>query len=352
MKRTLMRLLAVAAILVPVGVLLGAAPAYAGGQIFAVLYLTNNTQLPISIPFSGAYTPDAWGTQGNPMDHISPGWIVMPDGTPPRMLMPGQTMLWGTKSNGGLFATSGTGGSLSIPLPEDQTGHINWSVPWSFFNGGFPPQGAYGNANVSTSGGFKPPYPYTVPANGTTFSGCSGNGPNTCIFGFVINGGQGVPAPTPGALVADQSISEPSTCPSNTTCHPAIHSLTSPDGSTTLDINYGCNLGPHQQQSGGVLELGNRFTQARWREPACNIIGAQMQSDGNFVAWDAAGDIVWQTNTFVPGAYLSVSTSKVSVLVNSYVCSPVFEHGTVHCDFRIVVATLWSASARTAPMTG
>lgn len=116
------------------GALLPATPAAADGTIYAVISLTNNTNQTIQIPFSGAHTPQLWGTEGNTLD-LASEYIVMPDGSPPRILGPGQTMLWGTKSNGGFLATTGTGGSLSIPSANAT---ITWSVPWSFFNGGFP----------------------------------------------------------------------------------------------------------------------------------------------------------------------------------------------------------------------
>jgi hypothetical protein len=134
------------------------------------------------------------------------------------------------------------------------------------------------------------------------------------------------------------------------TCTSAIHALFSPDGSTALDINYGCNLGPDQQQSGGVLALSNNVTEASWREPACNIVGAQMLPDGDLVAWDANGDVVWSTETQAPGAFLSVGTSRVSVLVTMPVCEIAFKHDT-GCVWRLVNVTLWSASAKPSPPT-
>jgi hypothetical protein len=190
-------------LLAPAGVLLGSAPAYADGQIFAVVTLTNNTQLPISIPFSDAHTGSAWGTRGDPMAYISPGWTAMPDGTPPRILMPGQTMLWGTKSNGGFGATTGTGGYLVINLPEDQTFAMSWSVPWCVFNGSFCLTEASAQDNVSEPSGFTAGDPNT--SSGTVV-GCSGDGDNTCVFEFAIGGGPNTPPVTPGVLFADQSF--------------------------------------------------------------------------------------------------------------------------------------------------
>ena len=43
-------------------------PAKAGGQIFAEIWLYNNTTYAFLIPFSGAQTPQLWGTYGNTLD--------------------------------------------------------------------------------------------------------------------------------------------------------------------------------------------------------------------------------------------------------------------------------------------
>ena len=51
-------------------VLLHAAPAGADGIIYAVISLTNDTNQCISIPFSGAHTPQLWGTQGDTNDFM------------------------------------------------------------------------------------------------------------------------------------------------------------------------------------------------------------------------------------------------------------------------------------------
>jgi hypothetical protein len=343
MRLPLMRLLAVAAVLAAGGVILGAAPAYASGQIFAVVTLTNNTNTLIQIPFSGASTPGAWGTQGNTLQGFS-GYEVMPDGTPPRILAPGQTMLWGTKSDGGFLSTSGTGGSLSIPLPEDQEAAMQWSVPWSYFNGGFPPQNPNGSASVSDGSGFPPAQPFTISGGALA---CGPDGNNTCLFAFVLAGGPSAAAATVGELVGGQSISMPASCPSGVTCNSATHSLTSPDGSTTLAIQAGqCCFGSCwgcQGAWGGVLDLVDGSS--TWSAGIDDIVAAQMGTDGNFVAYDANGDIVWQSDTSGhPGAFLSVTASEVSVMVpDGTVCLP--RLGCVPVD-----ETLWSASA-TTPVT-
>src|SRR5271166_3321949 len=71
--------------------------ASADGTIYAVVTLTNNTARTISIPSSGAHTPQAWGTEGNTLD-LASQYVVKADGSPPGILGAGQTMLWSTKS--------------------------------------------------------------------------------------------------------------------------------------------------------------------------------------------------------------------------------------------------------------
>jgi hypothetical protein len=82
-----------------------------------------------------------------------------------------------------------------------------------------------------------------------------------------------------------------------------------------------------------------------WSAGIDDIVAAQMGTDGNFVAYDANGDIVWQSDTSGhPGAFLSVTASEVSVMVpDGTVCLPRLGCVPVH-------ETLWSASA-TTPVT-
>lgn len=156
--------------------LLRGVPVNAAGQIFAEIYLYNNTTQTISIPFSDAKTGQLWGTHFNTLD-LADEFVVMPDGTPPRMLGPGQTMMWGTKSNGGFLATTGTGGSLKI---EEADQSIAWSAPWSYFNA----LGGACDGEVSSLGGFGS----NLKITGGAISGSGGGGMyHACVFEFVIN---------------------------------------------------------------------------------------------------------------------------------------------------------------------
>lgn len=290
-------------------VTVGAAPASADGMIYAVVTLTNDTNSLIQIPFSGASTPDAWGTEGNTMQSSAASYEVMPDGTPPRVLAPGQTMLWGTKSNGGLLSTSGTGGQLSIPLPdENQTAYMNWSNPWSYWNGFGG--GASGNQWTTNGTGFQGPNPYTITGGADS---CGGD--NTCLYSFALQGGPPAPAYTPGVLNSGQVMSMPTQCPSYVACKAAVTELTSSGGSTTFAFQ-GSGDPASQATWGGTLRLTYQGQTASLQTPY--IAAAQMLANGDFVAYDADGDTVWQSNTAGnSAAFLTVTPGQVSVSTNS-----------------------------------
>jgi hypothetical protein len=267
------------------------------GQIFAVIWLVNNSQTLISIPFSGAYTPDAWGTAGNtPQDY--PDYVTMPDGIPPRILCPGQTMVFGTKSDGGFLATSGTGGSLSIPLPTSETANMSRSVPWSYFNG--LGGGASANKYISEPG-FAPPQPFTIDGGAT---GCSPAGyAQSCSFVFVLGGGPPEGATAPSQLPPNMCMSVPTDSPVSP-LHSGTHSVNSTGGSTSLTFQN------------GQLVLVDPSIDRIWSSHKYGAVAAQMRADGNFVVYNANADVIWQTNTSGhPGAYLSVDTGKASIQV-------------------------------------
>jgi hypothetical protein len=155
------------------------------GTIYALLYLVNNTSNLISIPFSGASTPDAWGTYGDTQQRF-PGYVCMPDGTPPRMLASGQVMVFGTKSDGGFGAMTGAGGKLSISLPGSQTAWMTWSVPWSYYNG--LDGSANGDQGVIEPG-IPSSQPFTIDGGAV---GCTAPGEapqQECDFVFTLAGG-------------------------------------------------------------------------------------------------------------------------------------------------------------------
>ena len=282
-----------------------AAPAAAGGTIYAEIWLTNNTAQCIPIPFSGASTGQVWGTPGNTLKDFS-SYEVMPDGSPPRMLGAHQTMMWGSKSNGGFGSTTGTGGALTFPLPGDQTASLSWSVPWSYFNGFGG--GAGSSANVSSG-------PFGAPTNPYELSGgalsCGPDGANTCLFAFTLTGGDPGESYGPGTMPEGQCISMPTSCPAGN-CASGLHSLTSADGSTTLSFVDNSSFGAPTAWAGN-LELFDSKTYALWQ--AGNYVVAAQVVAGNFVAYAANGDVVWQSSSSGGAAsYLSVGTSEVSVL--------------------------------------
>jgi hypothetical protein len=133
-------------------------PAAASGTIYAQATLFNNTNCPFNI------TPSS-----------SPGGGVW-DPAPPVSVDKGQTISWGSASDGGFLSTSGTGGTIYIPL-DTWIASVEWSVPWSYFNG-------LGGAATGTTGGTPTPNSvYTVEGGA---EGCSGDGPNTCVFAYEI----------------------------------------------------------------------------------------------------------------------------------------------------------------------
>jgi hypothetical protein len=158
------------------------APAEAD-QIFAEIYLYNNTSQDIVTPSNGAQTPQLWGTHGNTFDSAG-NFVVKLDnsGAPPNCLGPQQTAFWGTKSNGGFLATTGTGGSLAIPAANAA---ITWSAPWSYFNG---VGGGCDGEVVSTGGSaFGSNITVTGGAVGADLSNEYPGAYDRCVFVFTLN---------------------------------------------------------------------------------------------------------------------------------------------------------------------
>lgn len=104
-------------------VTLNAGPAWAGITSRAIVDFTNNT--PCEITITGSDPGGAW------------------DIAPPSTVASHQTVSWKTRSNGGVLPT-GTGGTVKVGFWDgtkaDKTtfpkgeGHINWSVPYTYFN--------------------------------------------------------------------------------------------------------------------------------------------------------------------------------------------------------------------------
>ena len=167
----------------------------------------------------------------------------MSDGSPPRLLGPGQTMLFGSKSNGMFLATTGTGGSLDIPL-DGTTATINWSVPRNTFNGGFPWwENCNGGVNTTSNGSaFGPDATVSGGLNGESTRGIGQQ--NTCWFSFGLtpnsgggSGGGSCTQGNKGKLASGQALTWPTKCPGGVNCSGGYTVATSADGSTTLAIN-------------------------------------------------------------------------------------------------------------------
>jgi hypothetical protein len=231
------------------------------------------------------------------------------------MLAPGQTMLWGTKSTGFM---GGTGGSLNIPLGS-QTANVWWAIPWNYYNG--LGGSASGIPTMNNGGGFPPPNPYSI-SGGAMSCGPGGTawGYNTCVFSFELTGG---PPPTPGdtnGLGASQCMAMPTQCPAGVQCSSATSSIVSSDGSTRLVIQGGQSGLSGQSAWGGVLELiGPNGT---WSSHVYDVVAAQMGADGNFVAYDAWGNVVWQSGTSGNSSnFLHVDSSQMSIETPQMICA-------------------------------
>jgi hypothetical protein len=141
--------------------------------------------------------------------------------------------------------------------------------------------------------------------------GADSAGNNTGNFSFVLN-------PTSAGnlsnnnyrseLTAGQSLSWPTAAPSQIHSSGGNNLVTSTDGSTTLAITRKAS---GLAASGGTLGL--QGAPVPWSTSVQDVVVALMQTDGNFVAFDAAGNQVWTSATSGhPGAFLRVSPSKVS----------------------------------------
>lgn len=168
------------ALLVLGGQALQPLPAVADGTIFALVTLTNNSSTTISLPAGNAHSDQGdqgFGLPSGATDFGMPG----PGGLPAAILGPGQTTVFGTMSNGGFLAPSGTGGHLDVP----QAGKtVTWQAPWGNFNGLFDTCSSTITNDPPPSGStFTDPPSVTITGGYVSF----GYGPNTCVFDFIIN---------------------------------------------------------------------------------------------------------------------------------------------------------------------
>jgi hypothetical protein len=109
-------------------------------------------------------------------------------------------------------------------------------------------------------------------------------------------------------LAVGEALSWPTPCPPNIQCVAGYDTVTSPDGSTTLTISGSAN-----GVAGGTLQLHG--PNVSWSSGVSGAVAAVMQSDGNFVAFNAAGQQIWSSYTSGhAGATLKVDTSEVTIV--------------------------------------
>jgi len=121
-----------------------AAPAKSSGTIYAVITLTNGTSAALTLSKPGTST--VWGISPPWLTYLA-GLVMLSNGSPPAMLGPGSAMVWGSASNGGPLATTGTGGSVVI---NEANVTLTWSVPWTAENIGPPFPGC--NYSIKSNG--------------------------------------------------------------------------------------------------------------------------------------------------------------------------------------------------------
>ena len=242
------------------------------GTIFANLYIYNNSNY--MIPISSSDLGGVWSKAPNPSGEVENG-----DGSPVKMLAGGQTMAWGSASNGGILP-NGTGGKITLTSPLGTTTTIEWSVPWCYFNG------CGGDASVHITGD-----------NGVTVNSESCNQNNTCLFTFTYSylGGYTTYCPN-NATNCSYTMSDNMFHARGS----ANDRVTSPDGRFQT-----------RMQTDGNLVLYDWNNNALWASNTWNTNAsyAVMQEDGNFVLYDWNGKALWSSGTWGnPDAFLSMQS--------------------------------------------
>jgi hypothetical protein len=180
MRHLLMRM--AVAFTITFGVLaLRAAPAQAITS-FAEVEFINNTSCQFSIPSAQWNVGSTW--------HTPYGAWPNPSAAPPMTVLAGQTVTWGSSSDGG-GAFAGTGGKVIVNLPdvlapdgqtktEGQSATLAWSLPWTYFNWGL---GGFGLQQPSTND--------TKTSDGNLYRldqgvvGCDATG-DSCMFEYEV----------------------------------------------------------------------------------------------------------------------------------------------------------------------
>lgn len=281
-----------------------------GVDVAGRIELYNETNEMIAIPASGIQVSGYWLDQST----VDSGALSVFGGSPPRVLGPGQRMIFGSHSRNDFFSTNGTGGSVTIPLGGGVTATLNWSVPWLRFNGN--PPGTFCNGWVSINAGsstFSPPI--------TASGGDLAEGDNTCVFQFGLtkNGSEGSGSVTSPLMNQGQSLS----------WNTSQNSVSSSDGSTTLTLT-----------ASHALQLYNSQTGQSWSNGDQSGVVTIMQADGNLVSYDVNGNPTWSSGTFNhAGSNLQIFPSQVQV-ESPYICvGPPFARSC----FQI---PLWTANAQ------
>jgi hypothetical protein len=279
------------AVLLVLSSVLTARPARANNTFdaFIVLYNTTNyslTGITGNLDWGGG---DFWAGQNGshwvqPAQQCQSGGSVVPnqpDGSPPSVLGPGQSICVQSESNGGSFP-SGTGGNINIP----DAGSFSWSVPFLDTSYFVP---ADCSSNVS-------------PIQGSAFAGStlSGGYEGTLSGGGVLQS-KGCPFSFGLKQTGPASFSKPTNQlgPLQALSRAAGHnSITNkgPNGNT-----YTMVLG----DNGDLVVLQSQFPGApavlpAWSTGPSNAEIAMMEPNGAFVLLDSANNIGWSSNTGCP----------------------------------------------------
>jgi hypothetical protein len=271
---------------------LRAAPASAlGSTVSAEVALINDTNCALNIPSGDAVVDGVWGpSQAGSWYNDT---VATPGGAPSAWIAAQQTGIWRSNSNNGLFGTNGTGGQVTIPLNGGAVG-LDWSLPWTYFNGGSGVVGDERDGKTSTVSNSD----YQLTGGVFGCGGDTGNDADTCIWIYELQK-PGINTqclysmpPTPGMMKKTQALSRGNS---------AVDRLNSAGSSSYyLIMQTDGNLvfyGP----SGAIWSSGTYSTSAQV---------AVMQADGNFVVYDVNGTALWNSGTYGhPGASLIFNDS-------------------------------------------
>ena len=171
---------------------------------------------------------------------------------------------------------------------------LDWSLPWTAFNGGTGNPGDERDgitSNVSNSD-------YQLSGGVFSCGGDSGNGADTCIWFYELEKSghntqcNDLTPTTPGVMTAGQVLSRGNSSVDrlNSAGSSSYYLIMQTDGNLVF-------YGP----SGAIWSSGTYSTSAQV---------AVMQTDGNFVVYDVNGTALWNSQTYShPGAFLDFTDS-------------------------------------------